>query len=109
MPNNESTTKFKADISQLKSAMQQAQREVKLANAQFKAASASMDDWSHSADGLKAKLTQLTTVQGAQRKQLALLENELELTKKEYGENSAQADNLRIRIENQKAALAKTE
>ena len=109
MPNNESTTKFKADISQLKSAMQQAQREVKLANAQFKAASASMDDWSHSADGLKAKLTQLTTVQGAQRKQLSLLENELELTKKEYGENSAQADNLRIRIENQKAALAKTE
>ena len=43
MPNNESTTKFKADISQLKSAMQQAQREVKLANAQFKAASSSME------------------------------------------------------------------
>ena len=109
MPNNESTTKFKADISQLKSAMQQAQREVKLANAQFKAASSSMDDWSKSTDGLQAKLKQLNTVQGAQRKQLSLLENELELTVKEYGENSKEADNLRIRIENQKAALNETQ
>ena len=109
MPNNESTTKFKADISQLKSAMQQAQREVKLANAQFKAASSSMDDWSKTTDGLQAKLKQLNTVQGAQRKQLSLLENELELTVKEYGENSKEADNLRIRIENQKAALNETQ
>ena len=108
MATNETTTTFRADISQLKSAMQQAQREVKLANAEFKAASSSMDDWSKSAEGLQAKLKQLTTVQGAQRKQLALLENELELTKKEFGDNSAQADNLRIRIENQKAALNKT-
>ena len=109
MPNNESTTKFKADISQLKSAMQQAQREVKLANAQFKAASAGMDDWSKSTDGLTAKLKQLDKVQAAQKKQLDLLNDELKLTVKQYGENSAQADNLRIRIENQKAALAKTE
>lgn len=108
MANNESTTKFRADISQLKSAMQQAQREVKLANAQFKAAASSMDDWSKTSDGLQAKLKQLTTVQGAQRKQLALLENELELTVKEYGEGSKEADNLRIRIENQKAALNNT-
>lgn len=109
MPNTESTTKFRADISQLKTAMQQAQREVKLANAQFKAASSSMDDWSKTSDGLQAKLKQLSTVQGAQRKQLALLENELELTAKEYGENSKEADNLRIRIENQKAALNETQ
>ena len=68
MPNNESTTKFKADISQLKSAMQQAQREVKLANAQFKAASAGMDDWSKSTDGLTAKLKQLDKVQAAQKR-----------------------------------------
>ena len=108
MPNSDSTTKFRADISDLKSKMQQVQREVKLANAQFKAASSSMDDWSKSTDGLQAKLKQLNTIQGAQRKQLALLENELELTAKEYGENSAQADNLRIRIENQKAAINKT-
>ena len=108
MPNNDTTTKFRADISQLKTAMQQAQREVKLANAQFKAAASTMDDWSKSSDGLQAKLKQLSTVQGAQRKQLSLLENELELTKKEYGENSKEADNLRIRIENQKAALNET-
>lgn len=108
MPNNETTTKFKADISQLKTAMQQAQREVKLANAQFKAAASSMDDWSKSSDGLSAKLKQLNTVQNAQVKQLNLLKNELDLTVKQYGENSKEADNLRIRIENQKAALNNT-
>ena len=40
MPNSDTTTKFKADISQLKAAMQQAQRAVKLANSEFKAATA---------------------------------------------------------------------
>lgn len=108
MPNNESTTKFKADISQLKSAMQQAQREVKLANAQFKAASSSMDDWSKSTEGLQAKLKQLNSVQEAQKKQLRILNDELKLTIQEYGEGSAEADNLRIRIANQEAALNTT-
>lgn len=108
MPNNESTTKFKADISQLRSAMQQAQREVKLANAQFKAAASSMDDWSKSADGIQAKLTQLKKVEDAQIKQMNLLNKELDMTVKEYGENSKEADNLRIRIANQQAALNTT-
>lgn len=108
MPNNESTTKFKADISQLKTAMQQAQREVKLANAQFKAAASSMDDWSKSADGIQAKLKQLNTVEAAQIKQMNLLKRELEMTVEQYGENSKEADNLRIRIANQEAALNST-
>lgn len=108
MATNESTTKFRADISELKAAMQTAQREVKLANAQFKAASSAMDDWSKTAEGLQAKLKQLNTVESAQQKQLGILEKELELTSKQYGENSSQADNLRIRIENQKAAINNT-
>ena len=52
MATHESTTKFRADISELKAAMQTAQREVKLANAQFKAASSAMDDWSKTTEGL---------------------------------------------------------
>ena len=108
MAQNESTMKFKADVSQLKTAMQEAQRQVKLANAQFKAAASSMDDWSKSSDGLKEKIKQLNKVQEQQEKQLDLLEQELKLTAEEYGENSKEADNLRIKIANQQAAINTT-
>lgn len=109
MADTTSTTSFRADISQLKSAMQQAARQVKIANSEFKAATAGLDDWSKSATGLNAKLKQLDTTLGSQKKQLSLLEKELELTTKEYGENSAAADRVRVSINNQKAAISKTE
>ena len=54
-------------------------------------------------------MEQLTKVQGAQKKQLKLLEDELKLTVQEYGENSEAAEKLRLRIEGQKAAINKTE
>ena len=69
--------KFKADISELKAAMQQATRSIKLANAEFKAFAAGMGDWESSADGVGRKLTQLDTVLGSQKKKLALMEQEL--------------------------------
>lgn len=109
MANTTSTTQFKADISQLKSAMQQAQRQVKLANSEFKAASAGMEDWSDSAEGLQAKLKQLDTTLKSQKTQLSLLEEEYEKTKTVYGENSAAADKVKISINNMKAAINKTE
>lgn len=109
MANTTSTTSFRADISQLKSAMQQAARQVKLANSEFKAATAGMDDWSQSATGLRAKLTQLDKTLTSQKKQLSLLEKELELTEKEYGKNSAAADRVKVALNNQKAAIAQTE
>ena len=109
MATSESTTKFKADISQLKAQMQAAARQVKLANSEFKAATAGMKDWKSSADGLEAKLKQLNTVLTAQKSQLSILESELKKTVEEYGENSSAADNLKIRINNQKAAIANTE
>lgn len=109
MPNSDTTTKFKADISQLKAAMQQAQRAVKLANSEFKAATAGLDDWSSSAEGLQAKCKQLNSTLDAQKKQVKLLEEQLEKTVKVYGENSAEADRARIALNNQQAAMSKTE
>ena len=49
MPDNESTMKWKVDISQLKAGMQDAKRSISLANAEFKAATAGLDNWSKSA------------------------------------------------------------
>ena len=48
--NTEATMKYKADISELKSSIQSANREIKLANAQFKAGTTGMKDWSSSAE-----------------------------------------------------------
>ena len=106
---NDTTVKFKADISQLKAAMQQASRAIKVANSEFKASTAGMDKWSSSAQGLQAKLKQLNSVLKAQKTQLSLAEQELEKTKAVYGENSAATDRARIKVNNYKAAIAKTE
>lgn len=109
MADNTSTTKFKADISELKSAMQQAARQVKLANSEFKAATAGMDDWTDSADGLSAKIKQLNTTLNAQKSQLSSLEKQYKLVSEEQGENSKGAEELKVKINNQKAAIANTE
>lgn len=106
---NETTTKFKVDISELKKGISEAQRQIKLANAEFKAASAGMDDWSKSADGCSAKLKQLKTVLTSQKSVLAAYEKQLAAVVAEEGESSKGADNLRVKIANQQAAIAQTE
>lgn len=107
--NNETTTKFKVDISELKAGIQDANRQIRLANAEFKAASSSMDDWGKSADGVGAKIKQLETVLDAENTKLESLKKQLKLVEKEQGENSKGADELRIAIANQQAVVNKTE
>lgn len=110
MPNNnESTMKWKVDISQLKAAMQDAKRSITLANAEFKAATAGMDRWSKSTQGLEAKLKQLNSTLPQQKTILAQLEKQYELVCQNQGESSAEAQKLKIQIENQKGAINKTE
>ena len=106
---SETTTKFKVDITELVSGLQKAKRQIALANAEFRAATSGMDNWAKSADGITAKLTQLDRTLSGQKTILANLERQYELTVGEMGEGSKQAETLRIRIENQKASIAKTE
>ena len=105
---NETTTKFKVDISDLKKGIQDANREIKLANSEFKAASAGMDNWAKSADGVSAKISSLEKTLDAQKKVLSLYEAELENVKKEYGENSKEAQEMQIKLNNQQAAVNAT-
>lgn len=110
MANNyDTTTSFKVDISDLKAAMQDAKRAVAVANSEFKAAASTCDDWTKSSDGLKAKLKQLDTTLSSQKTILSSLERQYELTVAEMGEGSKAADDLKIKINNQKAAINKTE
>ena len=109
MPDTTSTTQFKADISQLKAAMQAAQRQVRLASSEFQKASAGLDDWSSSATGLQAKIKQLNSTLTAQKRMVELANQEWEKTVKVYGENSAEADRAKMKLNNYEAAVARTE
>ncbi len=105
--NNETTTKFKVDISDLKNAMQEARKQVAYANSEFKAVSSSMDDWSKSSDGISAKLKQLNSNLKSQETVLAQYEDTLEQVKKEYGENSKEALEYATKLNNQQAVVNK--
>lgn len=105
---NNITTSFKVDISNLKAGITEANRQIKLANAEFKATASSLDFMANSADGIKAKLDSLNKVLENQEKILSAYEKQLELTVKEQGAGSKAADDLRIKIANQKAAINDT-
>lgn len=96
---DEITTKFKVDVSDLKSGIAEANQQIKLANAEFKAATAGMDDWSKSADGIKAKLNQLESVLSAQKTKLEAYNEQLSRQQKAYDENGKRAAELRANLE----------
>ena len=95
----EITTRFRVDISDLKSGIAEANQQIKLANAEFKAATAGMDDWSKSADGIKAKLSQLDSVLSAQKSKLEAYTEQLSRQQKAYDENGRRAAELRSKLE----------
>lgn len=105
----DSTIKFKADITDLKASMQEASRAIRLANSEFKAATSGMDNWSKSADGVAAKTRQLNTILQAQNRQLEALTTDYARVVREQGADSKAAEELMIRINNQKAAIAQTQ
>ena len=101
----ETTTKFKVDISDLKANLQEANRQIDLINSEFKLATAGMEKWSDSTDGLSARIKQLTGDNENYSKILADYEKKLtEIVQKE-GENSDAAQKMQVRINNLKAAI----
>ena len=106
---NDTTVKFKADISNLRAGMQAAQRSVRLATTEFKAATAGMDNWANSEKGLEEKIKLLNTTLEANRKRASLARDEWEKTKQVFGENSAEADRAKMRLNAYEAEVASTE
>lgn len=109
MASRETTTKFKVDISDLKKSMQEARRQTALAASEFKTVASTLDDWSKSSDGLKAKLKQLQTNLSSQKSVLAEYEKTLEAVKKEYEAGSKEVIEWETKVNNQQAAVNKTE
>lgn len=97
------------DVSDLKAGLTAANEQIGLANAEFKSASAGMDDWRKSTEGITAKVKQLDSVLGSQKAKLAGLKREHEEVVKAQGENSDAAKSLQKQIYNQEAVVKKTQ
>ena len=102
---NDTTTRFRVDISELRTQFREAQRQVRLANSEFEAATAGMDNWSESANGLSSKINQLTRVLDTEQEKLRILSRQYELTRNELGENSREAQELLIQLNRQRATV----
>lgn len=97
------------DVTDLKAGLSEANKQIQLANSEFKAASSGMDDWTKSTEGLTAKVKQLDSVLKAQKSKLAGLQAEYEKVAEEQGENSEAARRLKVQINNQQAVVNKTQ
>ena len=104
---NEIGGRFTIDIEDLKNGITQANRLMRLADSEFKAAAAGLGNWADSAEGLTAKQKQLNTAMDLQNAKIEALEQEYTRVAAAQGENSAAAQNLRIRINNETAAREK--
>ena len=93
------TSKFKVDISDLKQNIAEAQRQIKTANATFKAETAGMDKWSNDATGLAKKLDQLKQVLEGQKTILSAYQQQMERQQTAYNENGKRADELRTKLQ----------
>lgn len=105
----DSTTRMRVDLSELKKEFKDAQRQIQLVNSEFKAATAGMTKWADDADGVSAKIEQLNGVLAAENVKLQSLEDQYKLVAQEQGENSRGAQELLIKINNQKAAIERTQ
>ena len=79
MPNSENvTTKFKVDISDLKSNIAEANRQLKTAQAEMRNATAGMDKSEKTVDSLSAQIAAQSKIVEAEEKKLAALKSEME-------------------------------
>lgn len=92
------TAKFSVDVSQLKKGISDATKQIKLANATFKAQTAGLDDWTKSADGLAAKLDELDEVLKNQKTILANYREQLARVREAQQKNSELAEQHRQKL-----------
>lgn len=101
---------FSIDISDLQNGINKANRLIRESESEFRAAAAGMDDWQNSEEGLTAKLKQLNSTAEIQAEKVKALQNEYDrLIDEGMDPSSKKAVELRTKLNNETAALKKTE
>lgn len=101
------TTKIGIDISELKKNITEANRRIRSLNAEFKSATAGMDRWSDSTDGLAKKVEQMTGIVEQEKIKLSALEEQYKQIAGTQGKDSKAAEELYIKMKNQEAAVGR--
>ena len=84
--------KYEVDIEELKTSTSEATKQIKLANAEFKKSTSTLEKWGDSTEGIGAKIKQLNSVLEAQKTKLAQ-------TKKTYNDNVDALDSYATELE----------
>ena len=101
------TTKIGIDISELKKNITEANRRIRSLNAEFKSATAGMDSWSDSTDGLAKKVEQMTGIVAQEKIKLSALEEQYKQIAETQGKDSKATEELYIKMKNQEAAVGR--
>lgn len=110
MPEERLGASFSIDVTNLKAGLSTANKLIRESESEFKAAAAGLGDWSESSEGLNAKIKSLNQITDIQRKKVGALQQEYDsLVADGLDPASNAAVDLRTKINNEKAALAKNE
>ena len=97
------------DPSGLKAGLETAKQDIALAKSEFEAAAGWDKAWNNSIDGVQAKIKQLADEVEAKKQMVDLWQNELDRVTEIYGDDSAEAKQTQIKLNNAQAALNKAE
>lgn len=111
MANNEVLgASFTIDITNLKAGISTANKLIRESESEFKKASAGLDSWQESEEGVSAKIKSLNEVTDIQKEKVSALTRQYEkLIKDGLDPASDQAVQLRTKLNNEEAALKKNE
>lgn len=101
--------KLGIDVTDFKTGVRAANKEMQLLESRFKASTAVLGDWSKSAQGLEERIGTLTSKIDIQKEKVSLLRDEYEKIKAEYGENSRATKEAEIALNKQVETLGKME
>ncbi len=108
MANNEIIGgKWTLDTTDLKAGISEANRLIRIADSEFKAAAASMGSWGNQADGLSARIKSLSTIVDVQEQKIQALRAQHQSVIATSGEHSKAAQTLEIQINKETEALNK--
>lgn len=97
------------DVTDITSGLAQVSKAITQSNTDFKKATAGMDNWSKTSEGLTAKLEQLTTNLELQKKGASGLEAEIERLKNSEGDHSAEIERAQKKLDGYQIQIANTE
>lgn len=98
---------FELDIANLQKGLKEAKQSISLTTSEFQKSTAGMNSWQKTAVGLSAKVTELSSNLEKQDDVVKNVRKQYELTKKQYGENSQEAQKLLIQLNKEEATYKK--